>query len=348
MTHLYSKLASLSLRVDRYDLAGRDLQAGPNWTRHTTLVQLYGAGAAGKGEDVNYDSAEQLRFQALGPVLDLTGDFTLRSFSAHLDQLDLWYAAPRSEASRSYRRWAFESAALDLALRQAQTHLGAVLGRSEQPLRFVASLGSDCLDRVRAHLVRDPDLRFKVDAGVDWDAARVAALAATGAIETVDLKGAYHGTPVDLAPDPDLYARVLDAFPNAWIEDPGLAPETQALCEKARDRLTWDAPLHSLADVEALPWKPPAINIKPSRFGTLAELLRVYAHCASSGIQMYGGGQFELDAGRDQIQRLAALFHPEGPNDTAPREFNEPAQTAELPTSPLRLGSGGSGFPPQP
>ena len=35
---------------------------------------------------------------------------------------------------------------------------------------------------------------------------------------------------------------------------------------------------------------------------------------------MYGGGQFELGHGREQIQRLASLFYADGPNDVAPSE----------------------------
>ncbi len=36
----------------------------------------------------------------------------------------------------------------------------------------------------------------------------------------------------------------------------------------------------------------------------------------------YGGGQYELGAGRGQIQLLAALFHPDGPNDIAPGGYD--------------------------
>ena len=43
------------------------------------------------------------------------------------------------EASRHYRRWAYESAALDLALRQAGTSLHEALGRDPKPLNFVCS-----------------------------------------------------------------------------------------------------------------------------------------------------------------------------------------------------------------
>ena len=72
------------------------------------------------GEDVTYDAEEQGRFRAPGPVHDLAGEHTIDSFSRLLGSLDLFPdGAPKHDAWRSYRRWAFESAALDLALRQA-------------------------------------------------------------------------------------------------------------------------------------------------------------------------------------------------------------------------------------
>jgi len=50
---------------------------------------------------------------------------------------------------------------------------------------------------------------------------------------------------------------------------------------------------------------------------------------------MYGGGQFELGAGRSQIQRLASLFYADGPNDVAPSVYNEGGARPGLPRSPL-------------
>jgi hypothetical protein len=55
---------------------------------------------------------------------------------------------------------------------------------------------------------------------------------------------------------------------------------------------------------------------------------------------MYGGGQFELGAGRRQIQRLASLFYADGPNDVAPSEYNDGPARAELPRSPLPAPDG--------
>ena len=70
-----------------------------------------------------------------------------------------------------YRRWAFESAALDLALRQAGRSLGDVVGRAPEPVTFVASGGlgdPPSTARLRSFLAVHPTLRFKLDARPDW------------------------------------------------------------------------------------------------------------------------------------------------------------------------------------
>jgi hypothetical protein len=107
------------------------------------------------------------------------------------------------------------------------------------------------------------------------------------------------------------------------------------ILEPHRDRITWDAVLHSVGDIERLAFPPRTINVKPSRFGSVRELFAVYEHCEREGIGMYGGGQFELGPGRGQIQYLASLFHPEGSNDVAPGGYNEPEPRQGLPESPL-------------
>ena len=58
----------------------------------------------------------------------------------------------------------------------------------------------------------------------------------------------------------------------------------------------------------------------------------------------YGGGQFELGVGRGHIQYLAALFHPDTPNDVAPGGFNLPDPTPGLPSSPLKIVPRETGF----
>jgi hypothetical protein len=300
------------------------------------------------GEDVVYDAPDHVALQSAGPVHDLTGSFTLDEFCARIDSLDLFPVAPAREVSRLYRRWTFHSAALDLALRQAQLPLHAALGREPQPLTFVVSLrlGEPAtIEPVARRLARYPGLRFKLDATSSWTPELFDALVATGAVDSIDFKALYRGTIVDQAPDPVLYRRVVEAFPDAWLEDPDLVtPDTAAALAAEHDRITWDAPIHSIADIEALPFPPKMVNIKPSRIGGLRPLCDSYDYCAERGIGAYGGGQFELGPGRGQAQYLASLFHPGTPNDLAPAAYNVDDPPPGLPSSPLAPSPDAVGF----
>jgi len=154
-------------------------------------------------------------------------------------------------------------------------------------------------------------------------------------VRVLDLKAYYRNTSVDLEPDPDLYRLVAESFPEAVIEDAWLEDGCREALAGAEGRLSFDAPIHSWSDVGKLPLDPQWLNIKPSRFGTLRGLLDCIEECEKRGIRMYGGGQFELGPGRRQIQRLASVFYPDGPNDVAPSEYNEGPARPGLTQSPL-------------
>ena len=218
----------------------------------TTHLLLRGRGEEGLGEQVGMpEDQEGLR----------TGDHplagswaTLADFLSYLDTIDMWPEPPEHELQRNWRRWTFESAALDLALRQAATSLPEVLGRVPRPVRFVTSFGlgdppdgGKVADRRRAHLT----VGFKLDVAPSW---------------------------------------------------------TQEIMDR-------------VAAVDGV--------------GRLQELSRLYAHCESAGIRMYNGGMGELGAGRGQAQLLAALFHPDAPNDIAPSGYNLETLPPGLPASPL-------------
>jgi L-alanine-DL-glutamate epimerase-like enolase superfamily enzyme len=343
----YDSLAGLPLRIEGYELEILTLQLAPDFTRLTTVVTLHGAGETGVGEDVVYDAVDHEAQAAAGPTLPLAGDWTMESFGRHLDGLDLFPREPVRPFSRNYRRWAFESAALDLALRQAGASLADALGREPRPVSFVVSTrldGDDGAGRVWRLLGGRPGLRFKLDPTDEWTPELIEELAATGAVDTLDMKGAYDDVPFGVPRDPRTYARVVAAFPGAWIEDPKLTPELRAALSGAEDRVTWDAPIHSVADVRALEWAPRMINVKPSRVGPLRELMDLYDYLRDNGIGAYGGGQTELGPGRGQIQYLASLFHPEGPNDTAPGGYNHPSLPPGLPGPPLPVAAAPTGF----
>jgi L-alanine-DL-glutamate epimerase-like enolase superfamily enzyme len=330
----------LPLVIEDYALEPRELQVGPEFTRLTTTIHLRDGGRDGQGEDVTYDALDQVALQDAGASLPLAGRWTLGSFREHLDSLDLWPAPPVREVSSLYRRWAYESAALDLALQQVGRSLPDVLGREPRPVAFVMStrLPDDppTTTKLRTFLGKYPTLRFKLDPTPAWTDDLIAELSEMGVVDSLDLKGHYTGTVVDNPPNPDLYRKLVEAFPDAWLEDPALTDETNPVLEPHRDRITWDAPIHSIDDVEALPFAPKMVNIKPSRFGGLRELFAAYDYCDERGIRAYGGGQFELGVGRGHIQYLASLFHPDTPNDVAPSGYNDPSVKDGLPISPLQ------------
>ena len=344
---LYDSVRDLPLVVESYDLDGHEYVVSPEFTRKTTVVRLVGAGEEGLGEDVTYDGGEQDAQQARGAVLPVAGEWTIDSFSRHLDTLPLFENDPERHAYVDYRRWAFESAALDLALRQADRALGDAVGREPRPVTFVASGGlgdPPSTDRLRAFLGLYPTLRFKLDARPDWTDEIYGELRELGCVDSIDLKGQYTGTVVDNPPDPELYRRVIESFPDAWLEDPALTPETEVLLDPVADRVTWDAVIHSVEDIEALRWPPRTVNVKPSRFGTIERLFATYEFCEAQGIGAYGGGQWELSIGRGHIQLLAALFHPDTPNDVAPGGYNATEPAAGLPASPLTVTPRTTGF----
>jgi L-alanine-DL-glutamate epimerase-like enolase superfamily enzyme len=346
----FDLLADLPIEVDGYTLEGLRAEVSSGFERLSTVVHLTGGGLEGVGEDVVYDALDHIAFQDAGPVhaKALSGRRTLAEFCELVDALDLFPAEPVRDVSRLYRRWTFHSAALDLALRQAGKPLYEVLGREPRPVTFVVSLRlgePPTLDPIERRLSRYPSLHFKLDPTSSWTPELIEALVATGAVDSVDFKALYKGTVVDQAPDPVLYQRVIDAFPNAWIEDPDVVtPETAAVLADHHDRITWDASIHSIEDIEALPFPPRMVNLKPSRIGGLEKLCATYDYCAEHGIQAYSGGQFEIGPGRGQAQYLASLFHPDTPNDLAPAPFNENDPPDGLPVSPLAPAPSAVGF----
>ena len=222
---LYERVADLPLVVEESDRARNERDTSSGFLRKSTTITLTGEGAAGRGEDVTYDGEDH---DALADVPAFVGEdgivpgsYTFDEFSAAVDDLDLFPTKPpEREASPHYRRWAVESAGLDLALRQAGRSLGDVLGRTYDPVRFVVStrLDGDAarLERLREH---DPDAEFKLDPTEEWDDDLIAAVQTVGGVRVLDFKAFYEGTDVDSDPSPALYERLVAAFPDAVIED---------------------------------------------------------------------------------------------------------------------------------
>jgi hypothetical protein len=335
---VWPRLAGLPLVIEACEYERLHAVLANQFDRVTTHVRLAGGGVDGLGEDVSVFREDGTALHETRPALPLEGEWTLAGLCEHLATLDLWAEPPEWAAALRYRRWAFESAALDLALRQAGRSLHEALGLEPRPVRFVNSLGlgkEPSIEPVRRRLDRSPGVRFKLDAEAAWPPALVDEVAATGAVDTIDFKGHY-GLEIQ---DPEalgaLYDRVLAAFPTAYLEDPHDLPEIAERLGEHLERVSYDAPIQGADDIGATPLPARVVNVKPSRIGSLRELFEVYARCVREHRPMYGGGMGELGVGRGQIQLLAALFHADSPNDVAPSPYNEDDPAGDLPASPL-------------
>ena len=346
MQSVWDRLRALPLHVESYEFDRRSATMAYDFERVTTVVRLSGAGAEGLGEDVSPFEGEDNTLHVWKPELPLAGEWTLESFCDLVPKLDLWPTPPEWDGAVRWRRWAFESAALDLALAQAGLPLHEAVGREPQPLRFVNSLGlgdPPTFDPIRRRLEVHPDLRFKLDVTPAWSQELMDEVAATGAVEIVDFKGHYGLETGELPELLAMYERAIATFPEALLEDAHDLPEVSALLE-GENRISYDSPIHGAADLDATPLPLSAVNIKPCRVGDLRSLFDVYAAVEERGLITYGGGMGELDVGRGQIQLLASLFHPEGPNDTAPGGYNLATPAADLPSSPLPADPAATGF----
>jgi L-alanine-DL-glutamate epimerase-like enolase superfamily enzyme len=280
----------------------------PDGPRPHSVVTLRGAGVAGRGEHVGWSEAAHVACRDRALPLVPRGRW----------RLEAWCAALAGVVSEPYDRAALEAAAIDLALRQAGLSLFALLGQPARPVRYVVSFGrvADPAAEARRHGVM-----VKVDADPSWGPHVFAALAETGRVAVLDWKNT--GMRAD-------HERAHCLLPEALIEDPRwtLAPWSARL----HGRLSADAPLAQAADVHRLPVRPAAANLKPARMGGVLEVLAAAAACQARGIAVYLGGMFEVDVGRRQLQALAALLCPEGPNDVAPiaRADAEPVRPPRL------------------
>lgn len=337
MTDLWTAIKDLPITVESSSFESL-APSGPTATEDlsTTQLRLRGRGEEGIGEQVGMPEAQdELRASAF-PVIGQWA--TLADFLVHVDGIDMWPEPPEHDLARNWRRWTFESAALDLALRQSGTSLPEVLGRTPQPVTFVTSFGlGDPPDsrKVASRRAAQPTVGFKLDVAPSWTQEIMNLVAAVEGVATIDFKGQY-GLPVeDEAALLRMYHRTVATFPDVVFEDPHDDAAVLELLTPIADRVAYDAPITSVASIAATAITVRIVNVKPCRVGSLQELSRLYAHCESDRIQMYNGGMGELGVGRGQAQLLASLFHPDAPNDIAPSDYNLEQPPPGLPSSPL-------------
>ena len=276
MSLFEERLADLPLRIEGYALERLQRDVSSAFTRVSTVIRMRGDGQEGLGEDVTYDAEDHDALQAAGAVLPLAGEWTLGSFCDHVEGLELWPEPPRRESSRLYRVWAYESTALDLALRQAGTSLHAAVGREPRAVRFVVSLRlgePPTLDPVARRLERYPSLRFKLDPTSDWTPELIAELVATGAVDSVDFKGLYVGPIVDQPADPVALRRVVERLPR------GLDRGSQARPPRPTRSSTRTA---TASPGTRRSTRSPTSRPSPSRRGWSTSSRRAWDRCARS------------------------------------------------------------------
>lgn len=335
----YERLGSLSLDIETVSLEAQTLETAGGFERTTTTISLAGEGHRGRGEDVCYAPEAQRALAATGLDLPLgaieTVDDLHRAIDPDTFRFGLDDVPPEYP---NYRRWAIESAGLDLALRQREASLADVLDRSFEPVRFVTSprLGDPpTADPVRELAAAVEGIGFKLDPSPAWTPALIDELQAIDAVAILDLKGLYDSDEVGHPADADWYGTLLAAFDSAIIEDPGVTADTHPVLSPEADRIAWDYPMRSVDDLDDRPWPVRHLNVKPSRFGSIASLCATLETAAEREIHCYGGGQFELGVGRDQLHAIASVWYPDGPNDVAPTAYHAPGDIEALPASPL-------------
>ena len=310
--------------------------AGEQWTRHTTVFHLHGGGTEGIGEDVVWDPDDQQRQQRGRAGARHRRDCGRSTTSReHLAELDLFHGrdAGVSRPYATYRRWALESAALDLALRQAGEPLHEVLGREPQPLtlRRLPAPRRPAQRRRRRRpprRLRGRPLQARRRADLERGADRRAGRHRLGRRHR--LQGRLQGH--------DRRRRHRSrALPALRRGVPGrLAGGPRP--DRARGRRRARAPPrpHHLGRARSTrsttfassPSRPKTLNCKPSRFGPLSALFDFYDFCERRGHRASTAAASPSSAraaARCSCSRRCSI--PTRPNDVAPAGWDQ----AELP-----------------
>jgi hypothetical protein len=144
-------------------------------------------------------------------------------------------------------------------------------------------------------------------------------------------------------PTPTSTAQSPRAFPRPYLEDPALTDETDSVLEPYRERVTWDAPIQSVADVEGSRSPRACSTPSPRASGRSRSCSTSTTTADETGIDLYGGGMFELGPGRGQIQYLASLLSPLTARTTSRRGRTTIPSRVKASVQPDRAGAGQRG-----
>ena len=346
----FDPIAGLPIEIEGYELEDRDRTYG-DFTRPSTSSTCAAAARRVSARTSSTTCSTTSPTATPGPVTTSPATPTLGEFCEFVGELDLFVDSPPArDISRHYRRWAYESAALDLALRQG----GVPAPRGARPRAAAADLrlldpplelrrGAALQHRGGAQAARQvpgPALQARPRERLGRRADRGAQGDRRGS--TCSTSRASTRAPRSTStPIPELYRKVAEAFPDAWLEDPDLNDETRAVLEPHADRLTWDAPLHSLGGHHVAGAKAEARSTRSrrgsDRCGSCSRSMTTAPRRASRST---AAARASRRPGRGQIQYLASLFHPDTSNDVAPVRLQRPLgprRAADQPDGPGAL-----------
>jgi hypothetical protein len=343
---LWPRLAELPLVIEACEYERLHAVLAHEFERITTHVRLTGAGADGLGEDVSIFREDGTSLHETRPELPLAGEWTLGGFCDQMATLTLFPEPPEYEGALRFRNWAFESAALDLALRQAgrPLHDGARPGAPAGALRQLARPRQGALDRAAAPAARPlPRRALQARRGGDLGAGARRRGRGHRRGRHDRLQGPLRLRGRGSGGAGALYDHVLAAFPDAYLEDPHDLPESRERLGDHLERVSYDSPIRSADDIGATPLAARVVNVKPSRIGSLRALFDVYARCAREG-------------GRCTAAAWASWAWAAGRSSCSPRCSTRRAQRrgaerlqrgrpgGELPASPLQPRPEATGF----
>ena len=325
-----------------------DVSSG--FLRKSTLIHLSGGGEQGTGEDVTYDAPDHDVLRAAGPRCRSPASGRSPR-SASTSRAWTRPEPPQREPSRNYRVWAYESAALDLALRQSSTSLhrrswAASRDRSRSsarcgsttPRRRPTSAASPSASSATRRCASNSTRRRTGTSDV------ITALIDSGSVDSFDFKGLYEGTVVDAprrsrllpADRRDVPGR-LDGGPQA---DPG--DRRGAAPAPRPDHLGRQHPRRRRrrrTPVRAADGQRQALALR-----TAARAVPDVRHLCGARDRHVRRRAVRARPGRGHIQLLASIFHPDTPNDVAPSGYNLVPPPDGLPASPLPVAAHETGL----
>ena len=319
----YDAVKDLPLEIDGYELGAA--RAGGRGELHAQDDRRRPARRrrGGRGEDVDYDPAEH---GALPGAAAASCPFAGRAHA----RLVLARCRPAQtettgagRSSRPRSTWRCGRRGLSL---------GEALGR--EPRRHVRLL--DARTALDDWLALYPDLRFKLDPTPEWTDELIAHARRPRQRRRRRPEGRVPRHGRRQPADPELYRARRGGVPGRV--DRGSRADAGdrrgARAASRPDHLGRADPLVGRRRGAAVRAALPELQAVALRHARAA--VRVLRRAASEhGIELYGGGQFELSVGRGQIQILASLFSADGPNDVAPGGYNASEPIAGLETSPL-------------